>query len=62
MVHQCGRAIPEKEVELLWVWQPRSPGERLLEGPEGTTRKVGLNLKERMAKKGGWSSQKLVAT
>ena len=25
------------------------------------TRKVGLNLKEGMAKKGGWSSQKLVA-
>ena len=27
-----------------------------------TVRKVGLNLKEGMAKKGGWSSQKLVAT
>ena len=27
-----------------------------------TTRKVGLNLKEGMAKKGGQSSQKLVAT
>ena len=26
-----------------------------------TARKVGLNLKEGMAKKGGWSSQKLVA-
>ena len=27
-----------------------------------TTRKVGLNLKKGMAKKGDWSSQKLVAT
>ena len=33
MVHQCSRAIPKEELQLLWVWQPRSPGERL---PKGT--------------------------
>ena len=44
-------------IVLLQVWQPRSLGERLL---KETIRKVGLNLKEGMAKKGGWTSQKLV--
>ena len=29
MVCQCGRVILDKELQLLWVWQPRPPGERL---------------------------------
>ena len=32
VVCQCGRVISEKELQLLWVWQPISPGERLPKG------------------------------
>ena len=39
VVCQCSRAISEKEMQLLWVWQPRSPG-------EGLTKGIGENCKE----------------
>ena len=44
------------------MWKSRPPAERLPKGNGKTARKVGLNLKERMAKKGGQSSHKLVTT
>ena len=52
--------LTRKEPQLLWVWQPRSPGETLPKGPRKTAREVGLNLREGMVKKGGWTSLKLV--
>ena len=42
-----------KELQLLWVWQCRSPGERMLKRPGKTTRKIGSNLK------GGWQKGRL---
>ena len=38
-VHEHCRTIPEKEPQLLWLWQPRSPSESLPKGP-------GKNCKE----------------
>ena len=60
MVHQCGGVISEKELQLLWVWQLRSPHERLPKGNRENHQEVGLNLREGMAKKAGQSLQKLV--
>ena len=63
MVHQCGRAIPRIRTIIAsgvaaqitwWKAAQRNLGK--------TARKVGLSLKEGMAKKGGKSSQKVVAT
>ena len=43
------------------MWQPGSPGEKQPKGPGKIAKKVGLNLKEGTAKKGGHTSVKLVA-
>ena len=49
----CSRAIPKEELQLLWVWQPRSPGERLLPRNWGKLQgKVGLNFKGGDGKEG----------
>ena len=61
MVCQCGRVISEKEPQLLQVWQPRSPCERLPEGNVENYQESRFNLKGGMMKKGDQSSQKLVA-
>ena len=53
----------KRELQLLWgVGSLDHPVKDCLREMWKTARKVGLNLKEGTVKKGGWSSQKVVAT
>ena len=54
MVHQCCRAIPEKEPQYFGCGSPDHLVKNCPNDLGKTARKVGLNLKEGMVKKGGW--------